>query len=137
MPARRSPRSGPDPGRLAAAVRARRQAQGWSQRQVAEAGALGLPTVVGAERGRVAPRPFTCARLDAGLGWPPGTAAAVLAGTAEPPSPDTPPAAADSPTRVPQLAGPDLAGTAERLIRIEAKLDALLALVAADRRGSQ
>lgn len=129
----RSPRS--DPGRLAAAVRARRQAQGWSQRQVAEAGALGLPTVVGVERGRTAPRPFTCARLDAGLGWAPGTAAAVLAGTAEPPRPDAPSATA---TMAPaQPSTPDLAGIYERLVRIEAKVDALITLTAADRRGPQ
>lgn len=137
MPARRTPRSGPDPGRLAAAVRARRQARGWSQRHVAAAGGLGLPTVVGVERGRTAPRAFTCARLDAGLAWPPGTAAAVLAGTADPPPPDTPSATVNTATPVPQMADGELGGIYERLVRIEAKLDALLALVAADRRGPQ
>ncbi|MFC0080579.1 helix-turn-helix domain-containing protein [Aciditerrimonas ferrireducens] len=134
MPPRRAPR--PDPSRLAAAVRARRHAQGWSQRAVAERGGLGLPTVVGVERGTTAPRAFTCTRLDAGLGWPPGTAAAVLAGTGDPPPADSPLAAPDSPTRVPQLSTPDLTGIYERLARLEGKLDALLALVAGDRRGT-
>jgi len=137
MPTGRSPRSGPDPGRLAAAVRARRQAQGWSQRQVAAAGALGLPTVVGVERGRTPPRAFTCARLDAGLAWPPGTAAAVLAGTSGPPPPDTPSATVNTATSPTQAAGGDLGGIYERLARLEGKVDALIALTAGERRGPQ
>lgn len=64
---------------LAARVRARRREMKWTQAEVAANGGPPAKVVSEIERSRN-PRPGAevLDRLDAGLGWPPGTSAAIL-----------------------------------------------------------
>jgi hypothetical protein len=116
--------------RLATAVRAERLAQEATLRQVAERGGLSVLTVIAAEKGEKVPRAFTLDALDRGLGWPPGMAKAVLNG-AEPPAPGSGQPAAPPSEGVP--AASDLAAVLERLARLEGKVDAVIAMLAAGR----
>jgi len=125
MPRSASPKA--SPATLAKAVRAERQAQGATLKQVAERGGTSALTVMNAEKGQPL-RPFTLAALDRGLGWAPGTAAGILAG-AKPPAPGSGTPAQDN-TPAPAS---DTAGISERLARLEGKVDALIAMVAAGR----
>jgi len=125
MPKAASPKA--TPAALATAVRAERQAQGATLKQVAERGGTSALTVMNAEKAQPL-RPFTLAALDRGLGWPPGTAAGILAG-AKPPHPGSGTPAQDN-TPAPAS---DTAGFSERLARVEGKLDALIAMLAAGR----
>ena len=125
MPRAASPK--PNPALLAKAVRAERQAQGATLKHVAARGGTSALTVMNAEKGQPL-RPFTLVALDRGLGWPPGTAAGILAGT-KPPQPGSgTPGQPNAP--VPTSDG---TGISERLARLEGKLDALIAMVAAGR----
>lgn len=84
------------------------------------------------ERAVTDPRMFTLSGIDTGLGWPPGTAVGILTGAEPPPPGSGRPIEAGSPS-----APPDQVEIAERLARLEAKVDAILALVAAASRGAQ
>lgn len=118
--------------RLAAALRSEREAQGATQKEVAERGGIGVLTVLNAEQGRPL-RAFSLRGLDAGLGWPRGTAARILDGAEPPPVGSGQPR--DLEEREPAApAARDVTAVLERLVRIEAKLDSLLTLVAS--RGS-
>jgi len=110
---------------LAQAVRAERRAQGLTQRELSQRAGISPLTVIAVEKGEVEPRSLTLNRLDRGLGWELGTASSILAneGVAPPPGSGRPVASASEPE-------PDLADLVKRVTRIEAKLDALLALVA-------
>jgi len=128
MPRAASPKANPDTFSLAKAMRAERQAQGATLKQVAQRGGTSALTVMNAEKGQPL-RPFTLAALDRGLGWAPGTAAGILAGT-KPPAPGSGTLRQATPMPAPAS---DTAGISERLARVEGKLDALIAMVAAGR----
>jgi transcriptional regulator with XRE-family HTH domain len=84
-----TPTPGPeDLRRLARAVFAERDAQKASQRVMAQRADVSPLTWISVEKAKAPPRPTTLAAVDRGLGWPEGTAAAVLGG-AEPPEPGT------------------------------------------------
>jgi len=92
--------------RLSEAVRLGRAQLGISQAELARRGNLSGLTVRSVEGARKAPRPLTLAGLDLGLGWPTGTAQAVLDGAEAPAATTTP---QPEPTT----------GIEERLARIE------------------
>lgn len=71
-------------------MRTERAAQGLSQRDAATRGGISTLTWSQVELAKTKPRDFTLAGIERGLGWPPGTAAGVMAG-AEPPPPGTSP----------------------------------------------
>lgn len=121
----------PNPRRLAAAARAERLAQSATLRQVAERGGPPTITLVAVEKGEKVPRAFTLTALDRGLGWPPGTAQGILGG-AEPPPPGSGEPAEPAPDSEANPA-PELAAVLERLARLEGKVDAIIAMLAAGR----
>jgi len=109
---------------LAQAVRAERQAQGLTQRELSQRAGMSPLTVIAVEKGEVEPRSLTLNRLDRGLGWELGTASSILAGKGV-----APPPGSGHPVALVSGSEPET-DLAKRLTRIEAKLDALLALVA-------
>jgi len=117
---------------LSRAVRAERQAQGLTQRDLAQRAGISPLTVIAAEKGEVEPRPLTLNRLDRGLGWELGTASSILAMTGVAP----PPGSVRSPAPVPEH-NAEPTELLERLARIEAKIDALLALAVGRSRGGR
>lgn len=111
--------------RLGRTIRAERTAQRLSQRALADRAGVAPLTVLYAEKGRPA-KLRTLLAIERALGWEDGTAEAVLAG-ASPPEPGT--------SRPPAPREAAEGGLAERLARIEAKLDAILTLIAGGARG--
>jgi len=112
----------PDPSadlpRLAAAVLDARHRLGLTQQELKTAGHISATSLIDVERARHIPGASTLRGLDRGLGWPIGTAEAIMAGGPIP-----------EPTEKPRLDRADNPDITATLARIEAKTDALIALV--------
>jgi transcriptional regulator with XRE-family HTH domain len=111
--------------RLAKTVREERGRQGLTQVAAAARGGTSPQTWKNVEAGQRPPRDFTLAKVDLALRWPTGTAHDILGG-GKPPAPGSwqPVEPAAEPENVVAI-----------LARIEAKIDALFALVGS-RRGT-
>jgi len=117
----------PEALQLGQAARARREHLGMTQNQAAQAAGLAPMTWRAMEAGRRADqRPLTLAGVDRALGWPHGTARAILDGGA-------PPAPAEgnaTPNASPIQPGDDLKAIWAKLNEMSNQLDAILALTA-------
>lgn len=72
--------------RAGAAFAARRTELRLSQRELARTGVIGQANLIGFEKGRSWPREETRAKLEAAVGWPPGTLSKLNAGSPPPDS---------------------------------------------------